>query len=282
MLVVSWYAKNLPGEPGSRQGSRLTFLDLAHPPLPARAARAPRVRDGVAWSWSRCGCTPAGSCGAGPTCTSRPPRAVSSPAAWTTCSASPTTAGDVGRLGLEDDRVSSFGYRYVLPVRFAYRAMTDEGLERLRYSFLSLDRSARRPSWSSASTATASRPAGWPASRSTRRPCSWPRVRTASRGRWSSTTAASSAPRARRSRTAAGTSPAPPAPWVPGSVYAGRPGAFRALPLGHPDGPRGHRLVALDRPALVGHRAPPATVDLLDEALAVRRRVTRNGRLRAG
>ncbi len=29
MLVVSWYAKDLPGEPGSRQGSRLTFLDLA-------------------------------------------------------------------------------------------------------------------------------------------------------------------------------------------------------------------------------------------------------------
>ena len=33
----------------------------------------------------------------------------------------------------------------MLPVRFAYRAVTDEGLERLRYSFLSLDRSASPP-----------------------------------------------------------------------------------------------------------------------------------------
>ena len=35
----------------------------------------------------------------------------------------------------------SFGYRYVLPVRFKYVAMTDDGFERIRYSFLSLDRS---------------------------------------------------------------------------------------------------------------------------------------------
>ena len=44
-----------------------------------------------------------------------------------------------------DDEAGAHGYRYVLPVRFAYRAKTDEGLERLRYSFLSLDRAADPP-----------------------------------------------------------------------------------------------------------------------------------------
>jgi hypothetical protein len=37
------------------------------------------------------------------------------------------------------------GYRYVLPVRFAYKAETDEGHERLRYSFMSLDRGTSPP-----------------------------------------------------------------------------------------------------------------------------------------
>ncbi len=52
--------------------------------------------------------------------------------------------GDRGSLGLrEDGGVDSFGYRYLLPVRFTYDALADDGYERLRYSFLSVDRSAR-------------------------------------------------------------------------------------------------------------------------------------------
>ena len=39
----------------------------------------------------------------------------------------------------------SFGYRFVLPVRFGYDAVAQEGTEKLRYSFLSLDRSATPP-----------------------------------------------------------------------------------------------------------------------------------------
>ena len=166
--------------------------------------------------------------------------------------------------------VSSYGYRYVLPVRFAYSAMTDDGLERLRYSFLSLDRAARRPRWWSASTATAHRPDAWPASRSTPRPCSWPRARTASPGRWS---------RRRRRRPHPGRRDRA-RPLVPHRVdreVGPRLGLRRparqvpALPLGDPDGPGGHRLVALDRPAVVGHRAPTPALDLLDEALALHR-----------
>ena len=50
----------------------------------------------------------------------------------------------VGALGARDRLgvgQGSFGYRYVLPVRFSYDAFADEGHERMRYSFLSLDRS---------------------------------------------------------------------------------------------------------------------------------------------
>jgi hypothetical protein len=45
--------------------------------------------------------------------------------------------GDRNRLGLG---TGSFGYRYLLPVRFTYDAFADDGHEQMRYSFLSLDR----------------------------------------------------------------------------------------------------------------------------------------------
>ncbi len=49
------------------------------------------------------------------------------------------------RLGLVGEQVASYGYRYVLPVRFSYRAYADDGVTKLRYSFLSLDRSGHPP-----------------------------------------------------------------------------------------------------------------------------------------
>ena len=49
------------------------------------------------------------------------------------------------RLGVIGEQVASYGYRYVLPVRFSYRAYADEGHTPLRYSFLSLDRGGERP-----------------------------------------------------------------------------------------------------------------------------------------
>ena len=50
--------------------------------------------------------------------------------------------GDPDRLGVDGDAVHGFGYRYLLPLRFGYDAVTDAGLEQMRYSFLSLDRSS--------------------------------------------------------------------------------------------------------------------------------------------
>ncbi|HJR39252.1 MAG TPA: hypothetical protein VJ819_12800 [Nocardioidaceae bacterium] len=52
------------------------------------------------------------------------------------------TTGDRSSLALHPDgSIDGFGYKYLLPVRFTYDARADDGFERLRYSFLSLDRS---------------------------------------------------------------------------------------------------------------------------------------------
>ncbi len=40
-----------------------------------------------------------------------------------------------------DGRLAGYGHRYLLPVRFTYAAVTAQGHQRIRYSFLSLDRS---------------------------------------------------------------------------------------------------------------------------------------------
>lgn len=50
--------------------------------------------------------------------------------------------GERDRLGVGR---GSFGYRYLLPVRSTYDAFTDDGHQRMRYSFLSLDRSDHQP-----------------------------------------------------------------------------------------------------------------------------------------
>ncbi|HSE08060.1 MAG TPA: hypothetical protein VLB29_05300 [Nocardioidaceae bacterium] len=50
--------------------------------------------------------------------------------------------GDRGRLGVGS---GSFGYRYLLPVRFTYDGLADEGHEPMRYSFFSLDRTSPEP-----------------------------------------------------------------------------------------------------------------------------------------
>lgn len=48
-------------------------------------------------------------------------------------------------LGIVGQHVASYGHRYVLPVRFTYKAFTDDGHDQLRYSFMSLDRRSDPP-----------------------------------------------------------------------------------------------------------------------------------------
>lgn len=133
VLATSWYAREVGGV---HQGSRITFVDLAtlryrHVLLVRPVARDGEVRfeplrvhaGGIVW------CGPylhiAGT-GRG-IFTGRLDDIVRAP--------------DAGALPAAE----TFGYRYLLPVRFAYRAGADEGVERLRYSFLSLDRTAGEP-----------------------------------------------------------------------------------------------------------------------------------------
>jgi hypothetical protein len=126
LLVVSWYAK-------SGQGSRLTFLDLDRRRYRHVLLVVPVVEDGKV-TLEPLAVHAGGLVWHGPYL-----HIAATARGMHTC-----RVDDLMRVpaaGL----VESHGYRYVLPVRFSYRAQTDEGLERLRYSFLSLDRDASPP-----------------------------------------------------------------------------------------------------------------------------------------
>ena len=139
VLAVSWYAKD-------GQGSRISFVDLhslryRHVLLVQPVVRDGRVdlepltvhAGGIVW------CGPylhvAGTAKGLFSCRLddilRIPDPVFDP--------------DPDKVGRDGDRLATYGYRYVLPVRFTYRAQSDKGAAAMRYSFLSLDRSGDRP-----------------------------------------------------------------------------------------------------------------------------------------
>lgn len=131
VVAIAWYAKELPGDE-VKQGSRITFFDLDTRRYRHVLLVRPVVTDGVA------GVEPL-TVHAGGIVWHGPYLHVAATArGFHTC-----RLDDLMRA--DSDDVSTHGYRYVLPVRFSYRAETDEGHERLRYSFLSLDRSADPP-----------------------------------------------------------------------------------------------------------------------------------------
>jgi hypothetical protein len=129
LVVVSWYSK---GDPRDSHGSRITFVDLdtlryRHVLIvKAGADRRGRTRlqpllihaGGVVWF--------------GPHL-----HLAGTQRGLYTCH-----LDDIMRVDAGDD---TFGYRYVLPVRFIYQAITEEHVEQLRYSFLSLDRGVSPP-----------------------------------------------------------------------------------------------------------------------------------------
>lgn len=143
VLVTTWYAKPVTGV---HQGSRVTFLDLdtlkyrhvllvdAHLDENGALALEPvRIHaGGIVWHgpWLHIAATGAG---------------------FVTCHIDDIlrVAGDDRRpddFGVQGDgKIASFGHRYVLPVRFRYRAYAHGTERRLRYSFLSLDRSQDPP-----------------------------------------------------------------------------------------------------------------------------------------
>ena len=147
LAVVTWYAKPRPGGPRDEApGSRISLVDLDRRRYRHVLLVVPELADdgtlrlsplrvhagGVVWcgGWLHLAATGGGLV----TChvddlMRVPDRAAGSPA----------------RLGVDGGRVSTHGYRYVLPLRLAYRAHTEAGREPLRYSFLSLDREPSPP-----------------------------------------------------------------------------------------------------------------------------------------
>jgi hypothetical protein len=142
VLVTTWYST---GRDGIRRGSRVTFVDLdsrryrhvllVTPVLDEAGALQLETLDihagGIVWAgdWLHVAATSKGFVSA------RVDDIMAVP-------------GDNERpeeLGVDGTRVMSYGHRYVLPVRVTHQARTDEGHEKLRYSFLSLDRGSEPP-----------------------------------------------------------------------------------------------------------------------------------------
>jgi len=131
IVAVAWYAKKLPGDEAN-QGSRITFFDLGSRRYRHVLLVVPVLRDGVP------GIAPL-TVHAGGIVWCGPYLHVAATAkGFHTC-----RLDDL--LRVSNQEVAAYGHRYVLPVRFSYRAETDEGHERLRYSFISLDKSASPP-----------------------------------------------------------------------------------------------------------------------------------------
>lgn len=147
LVAVAWYAKKLPGD-DIGQGSRISFLDLDTRRYRHVLLVVPRIRDGVL------DLAPLRVHAGGIVWVGEHLHVAATAKGLMTCRLDdllrvPDALVDPqpGRHGLRlsDTSVSTYGYRYVLPVRFAYRAETDDGVERLRYSFASLDRAADPP-----------------------------------------------------------------------------------------------------------------------------------------
>lgn len=125
VLVTSWYSKH-------KQGSRLTFVDLAS--LRYRHVLLVVPERGLLGGLHL-----------------KPLNVHAGGIVW--CGPNLHVAGTrrglytchLDDLARVDPSEETFGYRYVLPVRSAYEAHADDGYEALRYSFLSLDRSASPP-----------------------------------------------------------------------------------------------------------------------------------------
>lgn len=119
LLLVSWYSKD-------GLGARVSALDLATRRYRHVLLVTPTASGGV-----------------------RPVKAHAGGIVWQ----GPylhvaATARGVLTFRLDDlmlDPRETHGYRYLLPVRYAYRAEALEGTERMRYSFLSMDRSGPSP-----------------------------------------------------------------------------------------------------------------------------------------
>lgn len=140
LVAVAWYFSDADGK---NQGSRVTLFDLGTLRYRHVLLVVPRIEHG------RLSLTPLKVHAGGIVWHGHYLHVAATNRGFVTCRLDDlmrvpddADAGDLRRLGIEGDEVASYGYRYVLPVRFAYQAEAVEGHERMTYSFLSLDRTS--------------------------------------------------------------------------------------------------------------------------------------------
>ena len=139
LLVVTWYAREVDGQ---GPGSRITILDLDTLRYRHVLLVVPELRDG------RLVLAPLRVHAGGVVWCGQYLHIAATAKGFVTCRLDdlmrvPDDRGTrLDGLGVDGEAVASHGYRYVLPVRFRYRAHAEGGATRLRYSFLSLDRRA--------------------------------------------------------------------------------------------------------------------------------------------
>ncbi|MGB5952030.1 MAG: hypothetical protein WBG57_05865, partial [Ornithinimicrobium sp.] len=129
LVLSSWYCK---GGPTDRQGSRITVVDLDT----LRYRHVLIVQALTSW-WGRVRLKPLHIHAGGLVWAGDHFYLAGTRRGLFTCHTE-----DILKVPPSDQ---TFGYSYVLPVRFAYQAGTSEGQEQLRYSFLSLNRGATPP-----------------------------------------------------------------------------------------------------------------------------------------
>lgn len=144
VLATSWYAKP---RREIRKGSRITFLDLDSHAYRHVLLVVPRLdadgrlrleplhvhAGGIVWHGSRLhiAATRKGLF------TAHLDRLLRIP--------DRNRVGNRDALGVQGDGLATFGYRYLLPVCSAYAAESDDGVEPLRYSFVSMSRGSSEP-----------------------------------------------------------------------------------------------------------------------------------------
>lgn len=142
VLVTTWYST---GRDGVKRGSRVSFVDLDSGTYRHVLLVSPVFDESGALTLRPMNIHAGGIVWAGPylhiAATSR---------GFVTARVDDImrVAGDddhPDRFGIEGSSLHSYGHRYVLPVRFTYQAHADEGHEKLRYSFMSLDRRSEPP-----------------------------------------------------------------------------------------------------------------------------------------
>ncbi|WP_310528301.1 hypothetical protein [Nocardioides sp.] len=142
LLVTTWYSS---GKDGVKRGSRVTFLDLETLKYRHVLLVNPVFDDEGTLKLRPMNIHAGGIVWAGPYLHIAATRRGFVTARVDDIMRVAEEDSHPDELGVDGQRVSSYGHRYVLPVRFTYKAFTDDGHQQLRYSFVSMDRRSDPP-----------------------------------------------------------------------------------------------------------------------------------------